>query len=207
MPEEPQELIDMVANNQYMYTSERNPVNNGAAQKRGVLEVHTLDAILAQNKLMSQQINMISQHLRGTQSSNVYYPETAYETDAKEPTIEDLKKIKAHEETDNVILHAPLLEEEHEECTSFDEYEESKEEQIAQFLAILRKLQANSSHTEVLEEEVEPVVLAKECNALVQKKLPQKLLDPGSFLIPCTIGTITFEKALCDLGSSINLMP
>ncbi|XP_072084569.1 uncharacterized protein [Arachis hypogaea] len=31
--------------------------------------------------------------------------------------------------------------------------------------------------------------------------------DPGSFLITYTIGTITFEKALYDLGSSINLMP
>ncbi|XP_025616920.1 uncharacterized protein [Arachis hypogaea] len=29
----------------------------------------------------------------------------------------------------------------------------------------------------------------------------------GSFLIPSTIGTITFEKALCDFGSSINQMP
>ena len=28
-PAEAQELIDMVANNQFMYTSERNPVNNG----------------------------------------------------------------------------------------------------------------------------------------------------------------------------------
>ncbi|XP_057734121.1 uncharacterized protein LOC130949412 [Arachis stenosperma] len=50
------------------------------------------------------------------------------------------------------------------------------------------------------------VMLTKKCSALVQKKLPQKLPDLGSFLIPCTIGTITFEKALCDLGSSINLM-
>ncbi|XP_057763041.1 uncharacterized protein LOC130982915 [Arachis stenosperma] len=31
--------------------------------------------------------------------------------------------------------------------------------------------------------------------------------DPKSFLISYTIGTITFEKALCDLGSSINFMP
>ncbi|XP_016192630.1 uncharacterized protein LOC107633529 [Arachis ipaensis] len=51
------------------------------------------------------------------------------------------------------------------------------------------------------------VVLTKECSTLVQKKLPQKLPDPGSFLIPCTIRTITFEKTLCDLGSCINLMP
>ncbi|XP_015940087.1 uncharacterized protein LOC107465623 [Arachis duranensis] len=30
--------------------------------------------------------------------------------------------------------------------------------------------------------------------------------DPGSFQIHCIIGDITIEKALCDLGSSINLM-
>ncbi|XP_016168681.1 uncharacterized protein LOC107611244 [Arachis ipaensis] len=53
----------------------------------------------------------------------------------------------------------------------------------------------------------ETVVLTEECSVLVQKKLPLKLLDPGSFLILCTIGTNTFEKVLCDLGSSINLMP
>ncbi|QHN86441.1 Retrotransposon gag protein [Arachis hypogaea] len=55
--------------------------------------------------------------------------------------------------------------------------------------------------------EDETVVLTKECSALVQKKLPLKMLDPGNFLTPCTKGTITFEKALCDLGSSINLIP
>ncbi|KAL4329468.1 hypothetical protein AHAS_Ahas13G0303100 [Arachis hypogaea] len=84
MPKEAQELIDMVANNQYMYTSDRNPVNNGATQKSGVLEVDTLDAILAQNKLMSQQINMISQHLSGTQSLDAYCPEIVYEIDASD---------------------------------------------------------------------------------------------------------------------------
>ena len=31
--------------------------------------------------------------------------------------------------------------------------------------------------------------------------------DPGSFSIPCTIGKMNFEKCLCDLGASINLMP
>nr|XP_016481766.1 PREDICTED: uncharacterized protein LOC107802728 [Nicotiana tabacum] len=34
-----------------------------------------------------------------------------------------------------------------------------------------------------------------------------KLEDPGAFKIPCTIGRADFAKALCDLGSSINLMP
>ncbi|XP_016195433.1 uncharacterized protein LOC107636439 [Arachis ipaensis] len=50
------------------------------------------------------------------------------------------------------------------------------------------------------------VVLTEECSAIIQKKLPQKMKDPGSFQIPCIIGDISIEKALCDLGASINLM-
>ncbi|XP_015970939.1 uncharacterized protein LOC107494412 [Arachis duranensis] len=50
------------------------------------------------------------------------------------------------------------------------------------------------------------MVLTEECSVIIHKKLPQKLKDPGSFQIPCIIGDITIEKALCDLGASINLM-
>ena len=64
-PAEAQELIEMVANNQFMYTSKRNLVNNGTTQKKGVLEIDTLNAILVQNKLLTQQVNMISQNLTG----------------------------------------------------------------------------------------------------------------------------------------------
>lgn len=31
--------------------------------------------------------------------------------------------------------------------------------------------------------------------------------DLGSFSIPCVIGTTSFERALCDLGASVILMP
>ena len=31
--------------------------------------------------------------------------------------------------------------------------------------------------------------------------------DPGSFTIPCMVGQSKFDKSLCDLGASINLMP
>ncbi|KAL5555317.1 hypothetical protein UlMin_037553 [Ulmus minor] len=53
----------------------------------------------------------------------------------------------------------------------------------------------------------EKVMLTEECSAILQRKLPQKLKDPGSFTIPCTIGDFEFDKVLCDLGASINLMP
>ena len=53
----------------------------------------------------------------------------------------------------------------------------------------------------------ETMNLTKECSVILQRKLPQKLKDPGSFTIPCTIGNSIFERALCDLGANINLMP
>ncbi|XP_016168598.1 uncharacterized protein LOC107611156 [Arachis ipaensis] len=53
----------------------------------------------------------------------------------------------------------------------------------------------------------ETEVRTKECGALIQNKLPRKMPDLGRFQIPCTIGNITFNKAFCNLGSSINLMP
>ncbi|XP_015949394.1 uncharacterized protein LOC107474282 [Arachis duranensis] len=40
-----------------------------------------------------------------------------------------------------------------------------------------------------------------------KKGLPPKLKDPGSFFLSCTIGSMPLDKALCDLGASINLMP
>ena len=51
------------------------------------------------------------------------------------------------------------------------------------------------------------VNLTATCSAIIQKKLPAKMKDPGSFTIPCSIGKYEFKKALCDSGVSINLMP
>ncbi|XP_075499192.1 uncharacterized protein LOC142537569 [Primulina tabacum] len=56
-------------------------------------------------------------------------------------------------------------------------------------------------------QEFETVKLTEECSAILQRKLPQKLKDPGSFTIPCVIGGSRVNRALCDLGASINLMP
>ncbi|KAM2928254.1 hypothetical protein COP2_035517 [Malus domestica] len=42
---------------------------------------------------------------------------------------------------------------------------------------------------------------------MLQRKLPPKCKDPGSFTIPCVIGNTRFESAMLDLGASINVMP
>ena len=43
-------------------------------------------------------------------------------------------------------------------------------------------------------------------SAMIQRSLPMKIQDPGSFTIPCTIGNSKLGKTLCDSGASINLM-
>ena len=51
------------------------------------------------------------------------------------------------------------------------------------------------------------VNLTTTCSAVIKRGLPKKMKNPGSFTIPCTIGEFEFQKALCDLGASINLIP
>ena len=51
------------------------------------------------------------------------------------------------------------------------------------------------------------VSLTGTCSAVIQKTLPEKRQDPGSFTIPCKIRDADMGKALCDSGASINLKP
>nr|GEU73597.1 reverse transcriptase domain-containing protein [Tanacetum cinerariifolium] len=48
--------------------------------------------------------------------------------------------------------------------------------------------------------------LNENCSAVIVKKLPKKLKDPGKFLIPCGFSELKC-KALSNLGVSVNLMP
>ena len=98
--------------------------------------------------------------------------------------------------------------------------------QFTKFIEVFKKLHINIPFADALEQmhsyvkfmkdilsqkrrlaDFETVNLTEECSAILQRKLPQKLKDPGSFTIPCTIGNAIFERALSDLGASINLMP
>nr|GEZ74604.1 hypothetical protein [Tanacetum cinerariifolium] len=60
---------------------------------------------------------------------------------------------------------------------------------------------------EKLEKAASSVNLSEECSAIIQKSLPQKEGDLGSFKLPCLIGPLAVKNALADLGVRINLMP
>ncbi|XP_062100170.1 uncharacterized protein LOC133806050 [Humulus lupulus] len=100
------------------------------------------------------------------------------------------------------------------------------DKQFSKFLEVFKKPHINIPFVEALEkmpsyvkfmkeilykkrkmEDYETVAVTEECSAILQRKLPQKLRDPGSFTIPCTIGKFECKHALCDLGARINLMP
>ncbi|XP_070005214.1 uncharacterized protein [Nicotiana sylvestris] len=103
---------------------------------------------------------------------------------------------------------------------------QKKEDQYKKFMEMLRQIQLNIPLMDALREmpgyakmmknimsrkfdfqDVSIVTLTQTYNAVVTRPMAQKMSNPGSFTIPCTIGSYAFAKELCDLGASINLMP
>ena len=98
--------------------------------------------------------------------------------------------------------------------------------QFAKFLDIFKKLEVNIPFVDALAQMsnyekfmkdimsnkkkldlVGTVSLLENYSAIIQTKLPKKLSDPSSFIIPYVIGEQSFKKALCDLGANINVKP
>ncbi|KAM1631513.1 hypothetical protein ACFX2K_019520 [Malus domestica] len=73
--------------------------------------------------------------------------------------------------------------------------------QIPKYAKFLKKLCTTRKR------EKEVVHVSENVSAMLQRKLPPKCKDPGSFTIFCEIGNTRFEHAMLDLGPSINVMP
>ncbi|XP_022880734.1 uncharacterized protein LOC111398006 [Olea europaea var. sylvestris] len=142
-----------------------------------------------------------------------------------------VKRSGAHQETESPMIEEPIDHDEQiEESTPIEKpsktlKKQKLEHQYKKFLEIFKKLHINipfadalfqmPSYAKFLKDilsnkcklgDHETVMLTEECSTRIQKKLLPKLKNPGSFAVPCTIGEVYFDKALCDLGASINLM-
>ncbi|XP_049344200.1 uncharacterized protein LOC125808563 [Solanum verrucosum] len=103
---------------------------------------------------------------------------------------------------------------------------EKLDKYFGKFLEMQKQLRVNILFTEVITlmlayakffkeilsnkrkvEETSVVKLNAHCSAILQNKLPQKYGVPGSFIIPCALGTARLEKSLCGSRASINLLP
>ncbi|GKA97900.1 reverse transcriptase domain-containing protein [Tanacetum coccineum] len=74
---------------------------------------------------------------------------------------------------------------------------------MPKFALMIKKLLSNKDKLI----EITKTPMNANCSAVILKKLPEKLGDPGRFLIPCDFGEFDNYLALADLGASINLMP
>ncbi|XP_070021919.1 uncharacterized protein [Nicotiana sylvestris] len=101
---------------------------------------------------------------------------------------------------------------------------ENGENQFKKFIDMMKSLSINVSLVEALEQmpgygkfmkdlvtkkrsiNCETIKMTHQVSVIVHPMAP-KLEDPGVFTIPCTIGSAEFDKSLCDLWASINLMP
>ncbi|CAM8926263.1 unnamed protein product [Rhodiola kirilowii] len=50
-------------------------------------------------------------------------------------------------------------------------------------------------------------LMSRNISAVIQRKVPPKCGDSGTYTIPCTIGNIRIENCMLDLGASINVLP
>ena len=99
------------------------------------------------------------------------------------------------------------------------------EEQFSRFLNMFKKIEINIPLSEALTQmphyakfmkdilskkrkfaKYGVVSLTANCSTVIQKSLPKKMQDPGSFTIPYKIGNSNMGKALYDSGANINLM-
>jgi hypothetical protein len=76
--------------------------------------------------------------------------------------------------------------------------------QVPTYSRHFKDILANKYEIETLE--VDHVKMSEQCSAAIANGL-DKQKDPGSTTIPCSVGSFKFEKALCDLGASVSVMP
>lgn len=110
---------------------------------------------------------------------------------------------KKHEVSSYVKLTYPHL----------SKKKEKQEGQFKKFMELFTQLQVNIPFGETLDQMLvyaklmtdlltrrrkprddENIALSENCSAILQKKLPPKLKDPGAFTIPCTIGKVMADS-------------
>jgi hypothetical protein len=69
---------------------------------------------------------------------------------------------------------------------------------------LLKDILANKYEIATLR--VDHVKMSEQCSVAIANGL-EKQKDPGCPTIPCSIGSFKFEKALCDTGASLSVMP
>ncbi|KAJ9185398.1 hypothetical protein P3X46_005037 [Hevea brasiliensis] len=176
--DEAYELLEKIAKNTHLWSSPRGPA---PTQKRQAAGMYDLDPFNMINAKFDALTNVLAKKM------------------------EDLSMLRENEKNTD----ESEKQESAEKCK--EEIEEKEEKYIPPDpykpqLPFPQRFHKAKLDRQKLEDH-ETVALTEECSAILQRKLPSKLKDPGSFSIPCHIGESCSTKALCDLGASVSLMP
>lgn len=79
-------------------------------------------------------------------------------------------------------------------------------EALTQMPSYAKLLKETLSNKRLLEDH-EIMAMTLDSSVVIQNMVIPKLKDIKSFYIPCHIGTMDFERALCEIGASVSLMP
>jgi len=192
-----------------------------------------VDSIFSHNKILETQISQVAQKVSQprTNKMNVVTLRNGRKLEdpkgkAKSSELENESNKPQGEET-RVESEKKITPPPYKPKISFPQrFAKSKlDEKFRKFIEMMNKLYINVPFTEVLTqmptyakflkeilsnkrkiEEDEIVNLTEERSAIIQKKLSPKLKDPGSFSIPCVLGSEIVKKAMCELGVSVSLM-
>ncbi|XP_062103280.1 uncharacterized protein LOC133814318 [Humulus lupulus] len=227
------ELLEEMAMNNYQWPTERGKSKKVAR----MMELDAISMLTAQVAALTKQLQKTTLPSQAMQVQNLCECQaitlrsgTRYEGVKKSQSEEEEKKF------DNKKVTEDLKEEEETPPVNIEHHvripypqrlrKHNLDKQFAKFLEVFKKLHINILFAEALEQmpsyvkfmreilsnkrkmgDYETVALTKECSAILQRKLPQKLRDPRSFTIPCMIGEFECKHAIYDLGASINLTP
>ncbi|CAM8940836.1 unnamed protein product [Rhodiola kirilowii] len=75
--------------------------------------------------------------------------------------------------------------------------------QVPKYAKFLKELCTNRRKGTRYDQEL----MSRNILAVMQRKVPPKCGDPGTYTIPCKIGNIRIENCILDLGASINVLP
>ncbi|XP_072149585.1 uncharacterized protein [Setaria viridis] len=101
------------------------------------------------------------------------------------------------------------------------------DEQFEKFIEVVRRLNINMPILDALQDPTyaryfkdiltnkreipqfttDHINMTEECSAAITNQAPKKKRDPGSPTIPFSIGALMVKRSLCDLGTSVSVMP
>ncbi|GJW30889.1 reverse transcriptase domain-containing protein [Tanacetum coccineum] len=129
----------------------------------------------------------------------------------QKPSLENTAQVLPPEDQDSIFIEIPKpkAKETVQEPNSLDPNSYQPKHLYPERMKVREKDKPSAQQSRNKEklEEIAITTVNVECSAIILNKVPEKLKDPGKFLVPCALQELDRTNALADSGASINLLP